>query len=116
MAEATVLDRFGHPGALAEATHRFDESMRLARDLAPEELERSIAQELLEIVHRDEQLRNGIRLALDSLPGSTDDDASRALLTMTVPYGIETSNQIGRLAGRVLVALQYSKRAGAAHG
>ena len=116
MAEATVLDRFGCPCAIAEATYRFEESMQLARDLAPDDLALSIAKDLLEIVHRDEQLGSGIRLALDSLPGSTDDDATRALLTMTVPYGIETANQIVRLAGRVLVALQRGKHTGAAHG
>lgn len=109
MATETVTDYLGHPCAISAASAHFEEPLKEARKLIPQEIVRQIGLLINEVNERIQQPGHAMRLVHDSLPNTDDEDPARAVLEMTIAYDIETLNKFFWLAGYVLAALEMGK-------
>jgi len=107
MAIDMVRDYLGHPCKLAEAYELFDlESAR--RDVASDSrlLARQLGISLMLLMRRSDVITNALQAALDSMPPSTDDDATRAILEMAKDYDLANARHFDRLGSLALIALE----------
>lgn len=116
MATETVLDYLGHPCQIAKAMHFFEDPLKEARALHPNELIRKIGELINLLNHRAEQTDTALKVALSALPRTGDDDATRAVIEMASPYQLESCNMLYDLSGCVLAALERGNLVEASHG